>query len=94
MSRAEEAALKAYPKETRDKTGFVTDTGCPQFIRDYYIQGYEQAERDLALTIDDLRLIEDIHDDVYEEYKKSGKTGIYSDEYYKEVLRRYNEEKL
>lgn len=47
MSRAEEQALKAYPKETRDKTGFVTDTGCPQFIRDYYIQGYEQAEKDI-----------------------------------------------
>ena len=45
--RAEEAALKAYPKETRDKTGFIIDIGYPQGIRDYYIEGYEQAEKDI-----------------------------------------------
>ena len=45
--RAEEAALKAYPKEMRDKTGFVIDIGHPQWNRDYYIEGYEQAEKDL-----------------------------------------------
>lgn len=44
--RAEEAALKAYPKETRDCTGFVVDIGHPQWMRNYYIQGYEQAEKD------------------------------------------------
>ena len=44
--RAEEAALKAYPKETRDKNGIVIDIGHPQWIRDYYIKGYEQAEKD------------------------------------------------
>lgn len=44
--RAEEAGLKAYPKEMRDKTGFVIDIGHPQWIRDYYIDGYEQAEKD------------------------------------------------
>ena len=44
--QAEQAALKAYPKEIRDKTGFVIDIGHPQWIRDYYIQGYEQAEKD------------------------------------------------
>ena len=51
MTRAEQAALKAYPKETRDKTGFVTDIGHPQFIRDCYIQGYEQAEKDILAII-------------------------------------------
>ena len=55
--RAEEAALKAYPKEMRDKTGFVIDIGHPQWIRDYYIEGYDQAEKDLALTADEIRLI-------------------------------------
>lgn len=44
--RAEEAALNAYPKEIRDKNGIVIDIGHPQWIRDYYIEGYEQAEKD------------------------------------------------
>lgn len=44
--RAEEAALKAYPKEIRDKNGIVIDIGHPQWIRDYYIEGYEQAQKD------------------------------------------------
>lgn len=46
--RAEEAALKAYPKEIRDKNGIVIDIGHPQWIRDYYIEGYRQAEKDLS----------------------------------------------
>ena len=46
MSRAEERASEAYPKETRDCAGFVVDIGHPQWIRNYYIQGYEQAEKD------------------------------------------------
>lgn len=50
--RAEEAALKAYPKEIRDKTGFVIDIGYPQWIRDYYIKGYEQAEKDIISLIE------------------------------------------
>ena len=50
--RAEAAAMKAYPKEIRDKTGFVIDIGCPQWIRDYYIEGYEQAEKDIISLIE------------------------------------------
>ena len=50
--QAEQAALKAYPKEIRDKTGFVIDIGHPQWIRDYYIQGYEQAEKDIISIIE------------------------------------------
>lgn len=47
MSKAEEAALKAYPKETRDITRFVIDIGHPQYMRDLYIEGYCQAEKDI-----------------------------------------------
>ena len=50
MSKAEERALEAYPKETRDITGFVVDIGHPQYMRDLYIKGYHQAEKDLELT--------------------------------------------
>ena len=48
MTRAEEAAIKAYPIETRDNDGIVNDIGHPQWIRDYFIEGYEQAEKDLG----------------------------------------------
>ena len=48
MSKAEEKALEAYPKETRDITGFVVDIGHPQYMRDLYIEGYQQAEKDVA----------------------------------------------
>ncbi len=45
--RAEQAALEAYPDSERDKTGIVTFLGFPQAVRDYYIEGYEQAEKDI-----------------------------------------------
>lgn len=44
--KAEELALEVYPEPTRDKTGFVTSLGFPQWYRDLFIQGYEQAEKD------------------------------------------------
>jgi hypothetical protein len=39
MSKAEDRSLEAYPKETRDITGFVVDIGYPQYMRDLYIEG-------------------------------------------------------
>lgn len=51
MTRAEEAAIKAYPIETRDNDGIVNDIGHPQWIRDYFIEGYEQAEKDIIRKI-------------------------------------------
>jgi hypothetical protein len=46
MSKAEDRSLEAYPKETRDITGFVVDIGYPQYMRNLYIEGYHQAEKD------------------------------------------------
>lgn len=46
MTIAEEQALKAYPKATRDIGGFVVDIGHPQYMRDLYIEGYNQASKD------------------------------------------------
>ena len=57
MSKAEERALEAYPKETRDIGGFVVDIGHPQYMRDLYIEGYHQAEKDLELDWVDIMLI-------------------------------------
>ena len=54
--RAEQAALKAYPEDWEagyfDDPDEVTDDN--EEAREYFQQGYEQAEKDLALTKDDV----------------------------------------
>jgi len=85
MSKAEQRALEAYPKETRDITGFVVDVGHPQYMRDLYIEGYQQAEKDNELTWKDIKVIEKLlgFDNIIESPK----------EYYQEVLKRFNKER-
>lgn len=85
MSKAEERALKAYPKETRDISGFVIDIGHPQYMRDLYIEGYHQAEKDNELTWEDIKVIEKLlgFDNIIEPPK----------EFYQEVLKRFNKER-
>lgn len=83
MTRAEELA-KAY-EESLDYYHCMNDW--PSIA---YSAGYEQAEKDLALSIDD---IEKIHTFLYA--VKNNKQGAFtftrlSDEQYKEVLRRFN----
>ena len=92
-NRAEERALKAYPKEDRKvwTSAFGTfefDKNAPE--RRSFQEGYEQAEKDLALSIDDIKKI---HTFLYS--IKNNKQGAFtftrlSDEQYKEVLRRFN----
>ena len=90
MSKAEERALEAYPKATRDIDGIVVDIGHPQYMRDLYIEGYHQAEKDLALTWEDLKMIDDISDNVYAECD----VEMFDEkEYYQEVLKRFKEGK-
>ena len=93
MSKAEKRALEKYPKETRDITGFVVDIGHPQYMHDLYIEGYHQAEKDLGLTIEDIKKI---HTFLYA--VKNSKQGVFtftrlSDEKYQEVLKRFKERK-
>lgn len=90
MTKAEEAALKAYPrsgKYTFSQRLIINDQ------RDGFIQGYETAEKDLALTIQDLELL---HTFLYA--VKNNKHGAFTftrltDEQYAEVLKRYLETK-
>lgn len=72
--RAEQAALRAYPYETGVK-GLI----CEQ-SRGIFIKGYEQAEKDLALTLEDVAYIVDTF------YFVEGSTK----EKCEEVLRRFN----
>ena len=57
-----------------------------------YKAGYEQAEKDLALTWEDMKTIEQIiaTSDWYD-FEINGK--LWSKEFYEEVLRRFNEGK-
>lgn len=89
MSKAEKAALKAYPEPTLER--ITTDVYAD--ARKCYVEGYEQAEQDLALTVEDLELL---HTFLYA--VKNNKQGCFtftrlSDEQYQEVLRKFNEQR-
>ena len=86
MSKAEERALEVYPryeKYTTSQRLIVND------MRDGFIQGYEQAEKDLALTPEDIKLITKIHYEIV--FKDT--TGIKVGDVASEVLKRFKETK-
>lgn len=66
--KAEEAALKAYPYDYPEREG--------------YRKGYEQAEKDLALTWEDIRVIDELLTLVYDPDNEEG--------YYTRVLEEFN----
>ena len=78
--RAEKAALEYYPADV------------PAGLRFAFRDGYEAAEKDLALTWKDIAKIVILADTVLDghedEWKKLG-----PEKYYSEVLRLYNERK-
>ena len=87
--QSEQKALEAYPDYPLMDGGYVTQ----RKQRHCYIKGYEQAEKDLALTIEDLELI---HTFLYA--VKNNKRDVFtftrlSDEQYQEVLRRFHKRK-
>jgi hypothetical protein len=95
--KAEERALEAYPKETRDIGGIVVDIGHPQYIRDFYIEGYRQAEKDLELTWEDVSKIRQIMFDYNRQLRPKiveNKASFPKDkEYCREVLNRFKKGK-
>ena len=52
-----------------------------------YIEGYHQAEKDNELTWEDLKMIDEISDQVYAECDVD---AFDEKEYYQEVLKRFN----
>lgn len=60
MSRAEEAALKAYPKLLSGSIFGPLPVDLNKACREKYQEGYEQAEKDIALTVEDIKAILDI----------------------------------
>ena len=80
MSIAEEKAFEAYPPVwKKSKSGYECDINIERRIG--YTIGYHQAEKDLALTWEDVRAICDIEVSFY-----PAGIEMYSKEYYEEVL--------
>lgn len=89
MSKAEERALEAYPIRI-DPT--ACDCDLNEEARGIYQFGYKQAEKDLALTWEDIKTIEEIiaTSDWYD-FEING--NFWSKEFYEEVLKRFKEAK-
>lgn len=64
-------------------------------VRDAYWDGYEQAEKDLALTWEDVETINRLTSEVCSEFfgDPCGSEDFDREKTYTEVLRRYNERK-
>lgn len=91
--RAEEAALKAYPvHNVGDATLPYGEWDLNGVSRRGFQEGYETAEKDLALTWEDMKTIVQIlaESDWYD-FEISCK--LWSKEFYEEVLKRFKEAK-
>ena len=92
MTRAEEAALNAYPIKGEwvgNQYGeWDNDINKPK--RNAFLQGYEQAEKDLTLTLELVVKLDCLIMNMDEEgYNDGYKTRPF----YEEVLRRFNEQR-
>lgn len=90
MSKAEEKALEKYPIEMYEEVGWrCVDKNA--YKRHYFIEGYHQAEKDLELTWEDLKMIDEISDQVYAECDVD---AFDEKEYYQEVSKRFKKLKM
>lgn len=96
MTKAEEKALEAYPvnmtplvyQDLIDQFGGKTEIDVNTYPRCLFQEGYEQAEKDLALTWRDIMVICEHYVDVNYEYDYHS-----IQEKYEEILCRFKEEK-
>ena len=86
MTKAEEAALKRFPNFSAENMDDV------MFARYHFRQGYEQAEKDLALTWEDVQLLDFYAMECQVEESKGRKFNS-SQEFFDEVLRRFKKAK-
>ena len=91
MSKAEERALEAYPPKLvaySDLFGEETldDNGLKRAI---FIEGYQQAEKDLELTWEDMMLIHKCIKDAMNKYLYAFQTMEGQKTVYEEVLKRF-----
>ena len=97
MSKAENRAYKVYPKMSRisEPHGLIPADNKSHYLgdgneekREGFIVGYHQAEKDLELTWEDIKLLDRIF---MNEKIMSGL--ILGEKEYKEILKRFKEEK-
>lgn len=85
MSKAEERALEAYPKKIEwvgnQWNGAPFDVNSESRVA--YKQGYEQAEKDLKLTVDDIMKIDALLIEMWNQPENK----------YQEILKRFKERK-
>jgi len=103
MSKAEDLALKAYPKMSRisehhsvipadNKSHYLGDANAEK--REGFIEGYRQAEKDLELTWEDMMIIHKCIKDATNFHLYKMMEGIEGQKVvYKEVLKRFKERK-
>ena len=97
--KAEDAALKRFPVEmTRiPYQDLIEAFGGKEYVdfnsmpRGYFQLGYEQAEKDLALTWEDMAKIDAIILDVNNEFAVDYTKEIDRQKFYEEVLKRFRE---
>lgn len=90
ISRAEEAALEAYPDYPTMDGGYVIQ----RKTRKVFKQGYKAAEKDLSLTWEDVKEIVRIADTMMDFDPNDRPEWMESDKaYYTEVLKQFKEGK-
>ena len=90
MSKAEQRALEAYPKDIEeyvDINGMKSVVDNNSWQRAIFLKGYHQAEKDLELSWEDIEKVCLIAKEVHQF------RGFWSESVYQEVLKRYNERK-
>ena len=94
MSKAEERALEAYPVSIGTYSDNCQEYDTNEADRATYQEGYEQAEKDNALTWEDVKRIVSIADMMMPNTaldKIAFEAEFQTEEmFYKEVLKRYN----
>jgi hypothetical protein len=86
MSKAEERALEVFPLEIDGDSRGSYDLNVVKRI--VYQQGYEQAEKDLELTVEDIVHIIETYNEL--EFSREFATVTFNDTC-KEVLKRFKE---
>lgn len=88
MTSAEKRALEAYPDFDAGSAKVIQG-----FQRQCYINGYEQAEKDLALIWEDIAKIDALILEANNEFAVDYSKEISREQFYTEVLNRFNKSK-
>ena len=97
MSKAEERALEVYPKDIEeyfDVNGVKSVVDNNSWQRTIFLKGYNQAEKDLELSWEDMRELHIIFAEIDVDIELC-KTDIKAETlgYYQEILKRFKERK-